>query len=807
MVGGTVTCAVAEVTAGVGEDWTRDCGGSVNMHHSPHRHTIKTIHRYDNDFAGLRVETSGQEQHRGYGSDGDEANPNRNTHNAVSLILTEGSSSSYYSVQLESQPARVQRQKGVNPNNDIDAAASYWVDVTAQQNLQLELSTPTSCPTTAIWGGGSTPPASLFQYTPPGGSAATVNPFTSPTQVREVQKIATTAAATMGGTITVSFGGQTTPALSAAPDSLSAADMQTALQALTTVGRVSATRSAITSQGYEWTVTFDGWTHGNDGDVPMMSCNAKAATGTSAACAVTQITAGSLELKEKQTVTSSATVDNMAGTFTLTFGGQTTGNLAAAVSAVNLATAINGLSTVGTCTVTRSAKSATTFGYTYTIIFDGSTNKGNVDAFLCANSLTSSGGTTACAVATIYDGATGHYSSTCGGWKKDATLRFTADNWNVPQYVYVSAHNDRAGSSGGVLHAVEVQTVTVFSSAAITGGTFTVTLGGQTTVGISPTADAAAFKAAIDALSTVGTVAVVRGAYASYAYAYAVTFDGTTNVGDVGAFTCTVSALTGAGTEACAVAETLKGMRGAVTDDLNGNVKEVQSVTVSATADDLGGTFKLTLGAGTTASLAFDATAAQVKTALDATLGVGTVAVTRSAKSTVTFGYEFTIEFDGSTQVGDQHALVCTYLSGVGSTLSGTGEACAVAEVRKGGTGKVQLHHTLETEDSEPNIGAGTLSAAMTYRYYPQTHSQDYHRGGLNQAPQSVTVTVTDNDNVVEGGAVAGCRDTSAVEIVDATTNRITGTRWVTDYNCKNGDQGGLPGFVPTAATSFAVPP
>jgi hypothetical protein len=35
------------------------------------------------------------------------------------------------------------------------------------------------------------------------------------------------------------------------------------------------------------------------------------------------------------------------------------------------------------------------------------------------------------------------YLTTCGGWQRDATYRFTADNWNVPQYVYVYAHNDK----------------------------------------------------------------------------------------------------------------------------------------------------------------------------------------------------------------------------------------------------------------------------------------------------------------------------------------------------------------------------
>jgi hypothetical protein len=40
------------------------------------------------------------------------------------------------------------------------------------------------------------------------------------------------------------------------------------------------------------------------------------------------------------------------------------------------------------------------------------------------------------------------YLSTCGGWQRDATFRFGANNWNIPQYVYVYAHNDKDASSG-----------------------------------------------------------------------------------------------------------------------------------------------------------------------------------------------------------------------------------------------------------------------------------------------------------------------------------------------------------------------
>jgi hypothetical protein len=48
------------------------------------------------------------------------------------------------------------------------------------------------------------------------------------------------------------------------------------------------------------------------------------------------------------------------------------------------------------------------------------------------------------------------YLSTCGGWQRDATYRFTADDWNVPQYVYLYAHNDKDAASGSSARHVDV---------------------------------------------------------------------------------------------------------------------------------------------------------------------------------------------------------------------------------------------------------------------------------------------------------------------------------------------------------------
>jgi hypothetical protein len=82
-------------------------------------------------------------------------------------------------------------------------------------------------------------------------------------------------------------------------------------------------------------------------------------------------------------------------------------------------------------------------------------------------------------------------------------------------------------------------------------------------------------------------------------------------------------------------------------------------------------------------------------------------------------------------------------------------------------------------------------------------------RTALYQPPKDVTVRVTDND-VIAVQAVAsvdGCRattlfqfaQTSADSVGQATTatagDGVFKKQWLTDYNCKSGDAGGLPGY------------
>ena len=111
--------------------------------------------------------------------------------------------------------------------------------------------------------------------------------------------------------------------------------------------------------------------------------------------------------------------------------------------------------------------------------------------------------------------------------------------------------------NGGGTAVNEVQTVTVTGTP--TGGTFTLTFGGQTTAGIAFNATAAAVDAALEALSSVGAgdVAVTGAAGGPYT----VTFTGALAGTDVGAITADGSGLTGGTTPSVTVATTTAGVQ------------------------------------------------------------------------------------------------------------------------------------------------------------------------------------------------------------------------------------------------------
>ena len=108
-------------------------GSAGRIHaHTPYRHTIRTIHTMDNDYSGVRIESSNTDttwsnvDAKAYDATKsvaeqtvDSSNGNYYTHIPVGLQATEGDTFTFYTIQLDTQPRKIQRQTGTHPNNAI----------------------------------------------------------------------------------------------------------------------------------------------------------------------------------------------------------------------------------------------------------------------------------------------------------------------------------------------------------------------------------------------------------------------------------------------------------------------------------------------------------------------------------------------------------------------------------------------------------------------------------------------------------------------------------------------------------------
>jgi hypothetical protein len=156
-------------------------------------------------------------------------------------------------------------------------------------------------------------------------------------QVTDEVQTVTIGNAPTGGTFTLTFSGQTTAAIAY---NATAAAVQSALEALSNIGVAEALVTG--NAGGPYTVRFAGTLA--DSDQPLMTASAANLTGGTAAAVITTLTDGQAGTSEIQTVKLHAT----AGTFTLSFAGATTGNIAWNASAATVQTALNNLATIGT---------------------------------------------------------------------------------------------------------------------------------------------------------------------------------------------------------------------------------------------------------------------------------------------------------------------------------------------------------------------------------------------------------------------------------------------------------------------------
>lgn len=397
--------------------------------------------------------------------------------------------------------------------------------------------------------------------------------------------------------------------------------------------------------------------------------------------AVTTDTPGSAATNEKQIIDLAGSPSG--GTFTLTYDGQTTGAIAYNASAATVDAALEALSNIGAGDVTITGNA----GGPWTVEFTAALAGVNVP-LLTGSGASLTGGATV-TVATTTQGAAGtnevqrlRYTQAVysGNWKvffggqgtaflaPDATaaqvqaalealstigagnvsvvkegdltddfhdyhVTFvgTLGNTNVAALVpYGSTIAVTTTTEGSAAATNEVQTITVNS--APTGGTFTVTFSGQTTAANAYNVAAATLQTNLEALSTVGVgnIAVTRAGSGTLAspYVYTCTFQGTLAGVDVSAMTASAASLTGS---AVSVATS----QGAVAA-----VNEVQ--TIELTSSPTSGTFTLTFDGQTTAALDFDATAAEIDTALEALSNIGAGDITCVGPDggpwTVTFG-------------------------------------------------------------------------------------------------------------------------------------------------------------------------
>lgn len=245
----------------------------------------------------------------------------------------------------------------------------------------------------------------------------------------------------------------------------------------------------------------------------------------------------------------------------------------------------------------------------------------------------------------------------------------------------------------------EVQTVV--RSANVSGGTFTLDFDGDTTDPIAWNASAAAVQAALEALAGISAGGVSVSGSGSDASPWTITFDGEDLSGNQPQLTADAAGLT---TPAPAISF------GPAEDgpDPAGNGQTVYGAGQSFVVEHAtGGDFTLSFDGETTDPIDFDASAAEIQTALEALDGIG------AGEAIVTvLGPGFLVSCGGSMQrLSDAQLVVEVSLDGlvwtpVGEPFASSGslvlEAVAWPHVRARlsalGAGRVSAHYALVTE-------------------------------------------------------------------------------------------------------------
>ncbi|MBY0514456.1 MAG: Ig-like domain-containing protein, partial [Gemmataceae bacterium] len=262
------------------------------------------------------------------------------------------------------------------------------------------------------------------------------------------------------GTFTLTFNGQTTPPL---PFNAPAAQVQAALNALSSVGRAEVQDVTVSGIGGTFTLTFNGQT---TAPLPFD------ATAAQVQAALNQLT--SVARSEVQTVT----ITGLPGTFTLTFNGQTTAPLPYNATAAQVQAALNALSSFGTIGGTATVTSTPVAGGTQYAIAFGATLANYDQPEITATTT----GAISAAVATPTQGLGGTTVVTAtpvsGGIRYRVTFGGVLGNSDLPPMA-------AAGAGGATAGVAPVQdgggagSVTVTRSVIAGGYDYTIAFGGN----------------------------------------------------------------------------------------------------------------------------------------------------------------------------------------------------------------------------------------------------------------------------------------------------------------------------------------
>ena len=241
----------------------------------------------------------------------------------------------------------------------------------------------------------------------------------------------------------------------------------------------------------------------------------------------------------------------------------------------------------------------------------------------------------------------------------------------------------------GVAGVNEVQSIT--KDGTVSGGTFTISFGGGTTPAIAYDATAAVIELNLETLDSIpqGECTVAGGPIS--ASPVTLTFSGSLGKQDLAEITVNSSSLTGGGTYDPAT-------------DTPG-VAEVNEVnTISINDSTSGGTFTLTHDANESAPILYNASAANIKSALEAlaSIAVDDVVVTGGPGPATDWVVTFQNNLAGSDET----------LTGSGTNLTGgSATAVSITEVTKG----VTNNETTQISITPALVAATTISGDVTF--------------------------------------------------------------------------------------------